>query len=245
MAQRAIDFNEDRAGVTSSAMDGASNYFGWQRDLLASHIGSRVLEVGCGIGGFTRTLLGRECVVSVDIDPEMIERLARSLDGQAGWHGLVADLMDPDFAERVAPYRCDSVTALNVIEHIEDDVGALGTLRSLLPEGGRAALLVPAHQALYGTFDIAVGHYRRYTTSELAAKVVRAGFRADRTFYFNMIGAVGWWVNYRLLRMRRVNRGTSLQVGLFDRWIVPAARHFERRFRAPFGISAICLATAR
>lgn len=237
-------FNVDRVAVTSSAMDGASNYFAWQRDLLASHIGARVLEVGCGIGGFTRMLLGKECVVSVDIDSEMIERLEGQFADRSEWHGLVANVMDPDFVERVAPYACDSVTALNVLEHIDDDVGALETLREVLPAGGRMSLLVPAHQALYGAFDAAVGHYRRYTTAELEAKVARAGFRVDRTYYFNMIGALGWWVNYRLLRVRGVNPGTRLQVGFFDRWIVPAARTLERHVRAPFGISAVCLATA-
>lgn len=245
MSRPSASFDAERAVVSSSAMEGASNYFRWQYDVLASHIGPRVLEVGCGIGGFTQTLLGRERVVSVDLNPEMIALLRERLAGHAEWHGLVADLTDPDFPARVASHRCDSVTALNVIEHIEDDRDALRTLRTLLPAGGRAAVLVPAHQALYGAFDAAVGHHRRYTKEELAAKLGEAGFQVDKSFYFNMIGAVGWWLNYRLLRVHRVNPGTTLQVGLFDRWLVPLARLLEQRLAAPFGISAICLATAR
>jgi SAM-dependent methyltransferase len=245
MVERAASHDRERAVVSSSAMEGATNYFRWQHDLLASHIGDRVLEVGCGIGGFTRTLLGRERVVSVDLNPEMIELLRERLGGHPEWHGLAADLTDPDFPERVAPHRCDSVTALNVIEHIETDEVAFRTLRKLLPEGGRAAVLVPAHQALFGSFDAAVGHYRRYTTAGLAEKMGRAGFRVDRTLYFNMVGALGWWVNYRLLRVRWVNKETTLQVGLFDRWLVPLVRRLESGISPPFGLSAICLATAR
>jgi hypothetical protein len=90
-----------------------------------------------------------------------------------------------------------------------------------------------------------VGRHRRYTTGELAEKLDEAGFDVDKSFYFNMIGAVGWWLNYRLLRVRRVNPGTTLQVGFFNRWLVPLARQIEKRVAPPFGISAICLATAR
>ena len=202
--------------------------FDAQHDLLASHIGSRVLEVGCGVGGFTRTLLGRERVVSVDLEPGMIEALDRRFTGHPEWCGVVADVGDPGFPERV-----------------EDDVGALRSLRAVLPAGGTAAILVPAHQALYGAFDAAVGHYRRYTTAELARKLAAAGFAVDRCFYFNAVGAIGWWVNYRLLRVSGVGRNTTLQVGLFDRWVVPVMRRLEDRIRPPFGLSAIGLATAR
>lgn len=236
-------FNVDRAGASSEAMQGARNYFRWQLDAVSSHVGARVLEVGCGAGGLTRVLLDRAKVVSVDADPALIERLRLRLAGHSEWVGVVADLTDLRFGELVTPHGCDSATAFNVIEHIEDDVAALAALRTALPPGGRAAFLVPAHAALYGAFDAAVGHHRRYGLEELAGKATRAGFRVDRSFYFNALGALGWFVNYRLLRVRRVDRGTTLQVGLFDRYVVPVARRLERRFPPPFGLSAICLAT--
>lgn len=243
-------FDLERDVVSSSAMQGATQYFRWQHDLLASHIGSRVLEVGCGVGGFTRTLLdrGRERVVSVDLEPGIIEALRAGFAAHPEWSGVVADLADPRFPELVAGHACDafdSVTALNILEHVEDDVGALRSLRALLPTGGSAAILVPAHQALYGAFDAAVGHHRRYTRAELAGKLEAAGFAVDRSFYFNAVGAIGWWVNYRLLRVSGVGRNTTLQVGLFDRWLVPLMRRLEARLPPPFGLSAIGLATAR
>lgn len=236
-------FNVDRAGASSEAMAGALNYFRWQLDAVASHLGARVLEIGCGAGGLTRVLLGRAQVVSVDADPALIERLRLRLRGHPGWVGVVADLTDPAFGERVAARGCDSAIAFNVIEHIEDDTAALAALRGVLPPGGRAAILVPAHAALYGAFDAAVGHHRRYALEELRHKATRAGLRVDRCFYFNALGALGWFVNYRLLRVRRVDRATSVQVGLFDRYVVPVARRLESRFPPRFGLSAVCLAT--
>ena len=51
----------------------------------------------------------------------------------------------------------------NVLEHIEDDAAAVRRFRSVLPEGGRLVILVPALPALYGSIDEAIGHFRRYT----------------------------------------------------------------------------------
>jgi SAM-dependent methyltransferase len=140
----------ERAVVSSSAMEGASNYFRWQCDLLTSHIGPRVLEVGCGIGGFTQTLLGRERVVSVDLNPEMIALLRDRLADHAEWHGLVADLTDPEFPARVAPHACDSVTALNVIEHIEDDRAqrCARCARCCRWEGGQRCWFLPTRPSM-------------------------------------------------------------------------------------------------
>jgi len=224
-------------------MKDASNYYRWQRDVLASHLGQRVLEIGCGVGGFTHALLGRERVVSVDLSSEMLEALGRSLASQPEWTGIVADVTGESFAELVAPHRCNSITALNVIEHIEDDLAALATLREILPRGGTAAVLVPANRWLYSSFDAAVGHHRRYTRASLQEKLRRAGFRVDRTLYFNAIGAIGWYLNYRLLGIDHVNRGTTTQIGLFDRYIVPTAQRLERLVPPPFGLSVIGLAT--
>jgi SAM-dependent methyltransferase len=236
-------FGADRDAVSSVAMAGATNYFRWQLEAMSSHISSRVLEIGCGVGEFTRVLLGRECVVSVDIDSEMIESLRRSLVGHPEWHGLVADVTQDAFPEQVAAYRCTSVTALNVVEHIDDDLRALRAIHKILPRSGKAAVLVPAHSWLYGPMDEAAGHYRRYTKEEITYKMAEAGFEIDRALYFNMIGAVGWYVNYRLLRITKAKRGTTAQIRLFDKYVVPIARNLERIGPPPFGMSVICLAT--
>ncbi len=59
--------------VHSTAMEGAENYYRWQMLAIGSHLTERVIELGCGVGETTRQLLGRERVVSVDIDPAIIE----------------------------------------------------------------------------------------------------------------------------------------------------------------------------
>jgi SAM-dependent methyltransferase len=235
-------FGADRVAVSSVAMEGARNYFRWQYEAIRSHIGERVLEAGCGESGFTEMLLGRRCVVSVDVDATVIENARRKFGAHAEWHGVVGDFTSSEVARALAEHRFDSVAALNVVEHIRDDAGALRVLRSLLPAGGTAAVLVPAHRVLYGTMDEAAGHFKRYSRRELVAAMRAAGFRVDDAFYFNAVGAVGWWVNGRVRKTRQEE--TVSQVRFFDAVVVPVARRVERRVRPPFGISVIALGTA-
>ncbi len=55
------------------------------------------------------------------------------------------------------------MVCLNVIEHVDDDVGALRNIRSVLAAGGRAIVLVPSGPWNFGTLDEVLGHKRRYT----------------------------------------------------------------------------------
>jgi hypothetical protein len=95
-------------------------------------------------------------------------------------------------------------------------------------------LLVPAFQALFGSLDRELGHARRYTRRSLEVSLRRAGFVVERSFYFNVLGTLGWWVNARL---RRASRIPSRQLKLFDS-LVPALVA-EDRLPLPFGQSVI------
>ena len=63
----------------------------------------------------------------------------------------------------------DTIVCLNVLEHVEDDRGALRRLHAALAPGGRLLLLVPAHEWLYGAIDRAIDHHRRYERAGLEA----------------------------------------------------------------------------
>ena len=97
---------------------------------------------------------------------------------------------------------------------------------------------VPAHQALFGPMDSAIGHHRRYSRASLDALLTEAGFEAPETRYFNAASIVGWWLNGKVLR--RTMPGGS-QIRLFDR-LVPVLRAAEEVIRPPFGLSLIAAA---
>jgi len=80
-------------------------------------------------------------------------------------------------ASRFGEFGLDTVIALNVIEHIEEDVAAMRSMRDMLVPGGRAIVLVPALPRLYGSLDRELGHARRYTRNALATHMKEAGLR--------------------------------------------------------------------
>jgi len=109
-------------------------------------------------------------------------------------------------------------------------------MASMLQPGGRAIILVPAVPALFGSLDQELGHHRRYTRRTLRDRMEQAGFRVERTFYFNLLGTIGWWVNARL---RKVPRIPSQQLRYFDA-LVPALR-YEDHVSLPVGQSVIAI----
>ncbi len=82
----------------------------------------------------------------------------------------------------------DLVFSSNVLEHIEDDVGALEVVRSKLVERGMLYLYLPALTVLWSELDEKVGHYRRYNKRDLVRKVEQAGFEVQTCHYADSVG---------------------------------------------------------
>lgn len=229
----------DQAGAeTLEIMQAAPLYNRWQYSRVAPYLGRRICEVGAGIGNISTLLheLPPDLLVLTDTDPYYRE----VLQGRFGSSPqvVVAELTLPDqsASSRFQRYGLDTVVALNVIEHIKEDVEALRCIAGMLRRGGRAIILVPAFQALYGSLDQELGHVRRYTRRTLGDRMRLAGFRVESTFYFNLVGTLGWWLN---ARVRKVPRIPLTQLQYFDA-LVPILR-VEDHLRLPFGQSVIAI----
>jgi SAM-dependent methyltransferase len=233
---------KDHAGVeTLEILAEAPQYNRWQFDMVAPWLGRRILEVGAGIGNMSEQFLeGRpDLLVVTDTDAFYRARLAERFEGRR--EVVVEALSMPDLSAgpRFAEYRLDTVIATNVVEHIEDDLGTVRTMRSLLVSGGRAVILVPALQSIYGTMDRELGHFRRYGPSRLRLLLERAGLQVEQVRWFNRVGVFGWWFNGRV---RGVSRIPLNQLRTFDR-LVPLLR-LERFLPLPFGQSLIAVGRA-
>ena len=125
-------------------MTRARNYFEWQARLVLPHLGQRVVEIGAGIGNFTRHLLDRECVIAVESDRACLDLLSKTFPS------VSAELRDieHDSISDLARYRPESCLFINVLEHIEDDSAALAKAASIVEPGGTIVLFVPAFEAL-------------------------------------------------------------------------------------------------
>jgi SAM-dependent methyltransferase len=215
----------------------AKNYQGWMYRKIAPYLGNRILEVGAGIGNFTRLLLDREFLVPTDISQLCVNQLKQRLGDDLHVQPKLLDLGNPGDHDWTK-HGFDTIVCLNVLEHVEDHAAALRFMHSVLVPGGRAVILVPAFQFLYGTIDAKIGHFRRYTRSELLPRMREAGFVVEHSFYMNVIGMAGWFWNNRVRRIKDEDAG---QIVVFDRFIAPWAEPLERLIPPPFGLSLIAI----
>ncbi|HTR35382.1 MAG TPA: glycosyltransferase [Bryobacteraceae bacterium] len=210
------DTYRDAGARILDALAGTPHFNQWMADTIRPFVGSRVLELGAGIGNLTRHLSTRQRrYVATDIDTGHLARLRSRFPHTPNLQIECCDLTNPD---HVAVFRgqMDTVICINVVEHVWDDQLALTHIASALEEGGRAIVLVPQGQSLYGTLDEALGHQRRYSEKDLRAKMERAGLRVEKMISFNRVTHPAWWVNGRLFRKRSFGR---LQLWTFDRMV--------------------------
>jgi SAM-dependent methyltransferase len=224
--------NENAFGVTA-----APHYRQWEYDLVAPFLGSSVLEIGSGMGHFSEKLVeaGLDRVVLSDPDEGCLEGLRRDYGDRPGIE--VTSITLPGAVSLVEPV--ESVVAMNVLEHIEDDAQALRDLAAALAPGGRIVLWVPAYMQLYGEFDRKVGHFRRYVPATIRSAVERAGLHVGYLRRVNFLGGLAWWLAVRRGGARQPN---PRLVWLYDNIVVPTSRTVEKVVEPPFGQSIVCVA---
>jgi len=204
------DVGEGRGELTLKLLQKASRYNGWVYEMLRPYIGHDILEVGSGIGNMTRYFVGHGRVTATDISPFCLRELRRTYAQNDTVRVQALDISRNSYPEKEL---YDTIICLNVLEHIEDDVAALHNMRSLLKPGGRLLLYVPANPRLYCDIDRGVGHYRRYLLEDLTSKLKRSGFRVPHSRYHNILGAIGWWINGKVLGKKTIG---AVDVGGFD-----------------------------
>ncbi len=210
------------------------NYNEWLRSLVEPASAGRVLEVGAGRGTFTLALLQTaDHVVAVEPSDRGCAAISLTTEGDRRVtvvHGYCAD------AAALGPF--DGAVLSNVLEHIEDDVGVLRELRSLVRPGGCVAVFSPAFELLMSDFDRSIGHVRRYRKRDLEQRFERAGFDIVDARYANVPGFFAWLLVARLLKKRPTDSAVSR---FYDRLIVPTTRWIESRVAPPFGQSILVI----
>ena len=139
---------------------------------------SAILEVGCGTGGNIEMLSGFGDLTCIEYD-EVAAQMARERKRVQVFPGELPDGL-PEL-----PQKFDIVTALDVIEHIDDDRASIKALSSLLESTGRLVVTVPAFNFLWSQHDVENFHKRRYRKRDLINLCDQCGLKIDYISYFN------------------------------------------------------------
>ena len=195
---------DEHGGEILERLNQAPRFTRWMADVLRPYVGRRVLEIGAGTGNMSVQLMPRSAYWATDFNPQYLEYLNSLAIRRPYMHVAYLNAMEPaSFPQE----RFDTIVCLNVIEHIEGDVEALRNLRNVLSDEGRAIILVPCGQWLYGSLDVVLKHFRRYSEGQLVDVARQAGFRVEKILKFNRVGVLAWWLNGRILRKKTFGLG--------------------------------------
>lgn len=199
----------------------------------------RILDVGCGTGANLKMLRAYGMAEGVDISQQAVDFChGRGLTGVR--LGAAEELPHPN-------NTFDLVTALDVIEHLDDDSVGLNEIGRVLRPNGRVLLFVPAFMFLWGLQDDVSNHRRRYTRKQLVQAVTRSGLEVETVSYANFtfflpVLLVRWTM--RVLKLKAdTEYGINISPlnGLFAK-LFAAERFLLKRSGFPFGVSILCVA---
>ena len=212
---------------------------------LGTHAGKRaypgmqILDIGCGTGATMDHLKRYGEVQGIDL-----EEIPLGFSRRRGHTRVMrASATELPFAGE----SLDLVTALDVIEHLDDDVKGLGEIRRVLKTGAPAVLFVPAFQALWGPNDVQSGHKRRYRLKQFREAVEQSGLHVERISYANIAMFLPIWLGRKILNLlgRREaseNRINHPWINNLIAWLFSSEAGWLRNHTLPFGVSIVCVA---
>jgi len=225
----------------SSGLERATNYHRWNYEWIAGYLQGRILDVGGGTGNHITFLRDLE-LVSVDISAECVDELRHRYREIGNWTFEVGDITDGRLVDRLGRASFNTVLSCNVFEHIAEDERAFIHAAELLKPGGLLVLVLPAHRWLYGSMDKLAGHFRRYSDEDAARKLRVASLEQVSIRYVNLVGAMGWYVNNRIISHDDLSSGgINRQISIFDRLMIPVLKRIEGQRSMPFGQSLVCV----
>ena len=234
------------------SLSSAVRYRRWLADLARPYLGEHPIEIGSGNGDYAaewvRTSDRQPPIVSftaTEADEERAAALARRFAGHPVVRTRPLLVGDGRPTADSGPVGVEpahtAAVAYNVLEHIADDVGAVRAMARLVRPGGAVVVLVPAFPSAMSRFDVAIGHYRRYTRRTLRETLTSGGLDIELLRYVNPIGLVSWYVTVKGLGVWP-DDGWLLR--LYDRLVVPIARAVDHE-KVPFGQSLFAVARVR
>lgn len=200
---------------------------------------AEILDVGCGDGLFFGQLQRFGRVRGIEVDETLLDP-----DGPYRHRISTEPLGDPAYNGDAG--RFDLVAALDVIEHIADDAGAVRAMTAMLRPGGTLLVTVPAFPILWDQHDEINAHHRRYTARTLRHLLAAPGLDLVELRYlyrglFPPKLLVAWWNRGRSAKIAQHTIPAPAVNRWLTRWFVAEDR-LLRRLPIPFGTSLLAVA---
>lgn len=205
------------------------------------HTTPRILDVGCGSGATLKALAGEGVVFGTDISPEAL----RYCQSRGIRNLLLADGASLPFLA----HAFDLVLGIDVMEHVEDDVGVLQQIHYVLRSGGLFIGIVPAAPSLWSSRDARLKHRRRYTRPELSQKIQQGGFATMKLAYLDALAFLPFYLWVKLSAVRTGVADLRLDAIVLPKplnWLLLQLMRVEHailmRIHAPFGVALLVVA---
>lgn len=238
-----IKFHEhDKVGeATLNVIKEAKNFNMWMYETIKPFCKGEILEIGSGIGNISQFFIKDNFkILLTDIREEYCSKLGSDFIGNSNFIGVEnMNLTDGEFDKKFSKHlgQYDTVFALNVIEHINDDLLAIRNCKKLLRKDGHLLILVPSYQKLYNRFDVELGHYRRYNKHSLSKIFIKEEFEIIHRQYFNFVGILGWFISGSILKNESIP-GNQMKIYNF---LVPVFKIIDKVFFNIAGLSVIAV----
>lgn len=199
--------------------------------LVKNYIKNHLLEVGAGIGSFTKNYKNNlENITLTELDKKNIKRLKKRFKGsKIKIKAKLTSKLNGKF---------NSILYMNVLEHIKNDKKEINISLNKLNKKGYLIILVPAHNELYTKFDKEIGHFRRYKVNFFK----KLKFKNARIVKLQYLDCLGYFLYYlNKIFYKNEIYPSKTKIFIWDKFFTPLTFFFDWFLNYRFGKNVLCI----
>lgn len=219
-------------------------YIQIRRDLLDKSIKNlnskklTIADIGCGVGRHYNTLSKYGEVLCIDNNKNAVSACKK--------RGIKDVILADALNTKIKSESVDVACALDIIEHIENDLDFLNELYRILKPGGKLILTFPAFDFLWSVDDDMAHHKRRYTKKSFKILVNKTEFKINKLSYRYFFIAVPTIAMFFLqkIKKKKVN-SLSMSPNFLNKFLIKIGNLenslITKGITLPFGVSMFAI----